>query len=176
LARECKTPPPGKEKDTKWLNKKEKFSDLGGSTNNQTNETFLTHLQRELKEESMGKFELSKEDILKNAYVLFKYVKKNNREIVYIIYLLPSYAFVPHNDLNDYRASLPSHLPLSYFEKDLFLWVKLDPFLDDNLQNPVKIIDWEGKEHVISLRDYFVEDALKHPEFQKAILYFKGVS
>jgi hypothetical protein len=168
LARESINPPAGKENDPKWIAKKGTFSDLGGSTDGDVTKTFLEHIQRELQEESMGMFQLKDASILKDALVIHKVSAKQDRDIIYIIYLVKPEEFISQQALNARRDNAASTLGEESLEKDLFVWCEVTPFLKERVAEELKVNDWNGDTHTIKLRKFFIQDALTE-DFRKII-------
>jgi hypothetical protein len=171
LARENINALPGQESDPKWLSKRGTFSDLGGSTGGDTTQTFLHHIQRELREESMGMVDLGVQPIIQNGQLIYK-VSPKGRKIMYLVYLLSPQEFVPQDVLNNKRIQEADSLPEASLEKDLFLWCEITPFLQESLPEEVKINDWNGQEHAIKLRKFFIQDALTD-DFRKIVSFFQ---
>lgn len=148
------------------------FCDLGGSVELDGNR-IIDNIIRELKEESMGQFDISAEQLLQNGYMLYKKSPKG-REIFYIFYPLDEKDFIHQNVLNQYRKALrkQKNIPETWLEKDQFIWVKAEDLLKVPFQKSeeeITVQDINSEAHKIKLRKYFIEDCLEHPAFERLL-------
>jgi ADP-ribose pyrophosphatase YjhB (NUDIX family) len=140
------------------------FSDLGGSASIQ--ETLMNGLLRELKEESMGVFAFSAQDIQKNGHLITSQ-SAEGRKIYYVVYALPPEMYVPafaFNNLSQLFRGLVG-LPACYAEKSNFMWVRLSDLLNSTPEAPVAWAQTltQGTQK-ITLRGYFVRDFIQNPQ------------
>jgi hypothetical protein len=147
------------------------YSDLGGSTKN--DQTFLDNMLRELKEESMGLITPKAEYVLNQGIFIVK--DSNDRRIIYALIPAVDRLYVPAFALNEFRVKKQSTLSPQEAEKDEFAWLNLEEIIAAVKKDAsfVKVSDIDGKIHNITLRNYFVEDFIKNPEFNKALLTLK---
>jgi uncharacterized protein YnzC (UPF0291/DUF896 family) len=148
-----------------------KYCDLGGSV--KSDQSFLDNMLRELKEQSMGLITPKAEYVLNQGIFLLK--DDNNRRIIYALIPAVDKLYIPAFALNEFRLKKQETLTQAEAEKDHFVWLHLEEILAGvkNNHEKIKVSDIDGKTHEIALGKYFIEDFLKSPELNKALISLK---
>ena len=132
----------------------------------------IDNIVREFKEESMGQFSISEEQLLQNGYILYKKSAKG-RDIFYVFYPLQEKDFLSQSQLNEKRQELKKgEVPDTWLEKDQFIWVKAEDLLkavSKKFEEEIIVQDINFETHKIKLRKYFIEDCLEHPAFERLL-------
>ena len=160
----------GREDKAGTSSKAGQYCDLGGRLELDGTSVF-DNLKRELMEESAGAFYLTRQHLL-STIVLYKETT-SHRDVYYVLRLLPKTEFLSQRDL--YRKREEARIqgkPPSYLEKDKFLWIeeeRLPKAFQKTRRYWVTVRDIQGQTHHIRLREFFANDCLSHPDFQKSI-------
>lgn len=147
------------------------YCELGGSSEADASgvpETLLQGIIRECEEESAQLYKLDAGYVLSNAYTYYNVTPKG-REEVYIFILAPVYV-----SASTLLSSAGAQTEEKYKEKSNFKWVNLTD-LNACESARCKVRDIEGKEEIITLRNFFY-NTIQSPKVKEVLRAIKEAS